>query len=203
MSTKKIKSKNNSNKNLKNKTLKNTQLQISPIYKDIIATIDAEAIRHNVDYLRKKTGTDVMPVIKANAYGHGIIGISQILRNHGVKHIGVATLGEAILLRTSGDKGEIVAWLYDINGEEVKQAILDDIQISIIDESHIPIISKLTPEGKVTKVHIFVDTGINRAAIPYNKAVDSAIDITKNKKLKLVGMMSHFIQSEKKMTQLH
>lgn len=190
MSTKKVRRSNS------NKTLKNRLLQIPPIYKDIVATIDANAIRHNVDYLRKKTGIDVMPVIKANAYGHGIIGISKILRNHGVKHIGVATLGEAILLRNSGDKGEIVAWLYDINGPEVKQAILDDIQISIIDESHIPIISKLTPDGKVTKVHIFVDTGIDRAAIPYNKALDSAIAITKDKKLKLVGMMSHFIQSE-------
>jgi alanine racemase len=189
MTTKKIKRSNN-------KTFKNRLLQIPPIYKDIVATIDGNAIRHSVDYLRKKTGIDVMPVIKANAYGHGIIGISKILRNHGVKHIGVATLGEAILLRNSGDTGIIVAWLYDINGPEVKQAILDDIQISIIDESHIPIISKLTPDGKITKVHIFVDTGIDRAAIPYNKAVDSAIAITKNKKLKLVGMMSHFIQSE-------
>lgn len=185
-------------KRISNKTSKNRLIQIPPLFKDITATIDADAIRHNIDYLRKKTGTDVMPVIKANAYGHGITGISKILRGHGVKYIGVATLGEAILLRNSGDKGNIVAWLYDINGPEVKQAILDNIEISIIDESHIPIISKLTPPGKVTNVHIFVDTGIDRAAIPYNKSVDAAKSITEDKKLKLVGMMSHFIQSEKK-----
>ena len=68
-----------------NKSIKNRLLEIPQMNKDIIATIDAKAIRHNVDYLRKKAGTDVMPVIKANAYGHGIIGISKILRNHGVK----------------------------------------------------------------------------------------------------------------------
>ena len=185
-------------KSVLNKTRKNTLLEIPSSYKDITATIDANAIRHNIDYLRKKTGLDVMPVIKANAYGHGIIEISKILRKHGVKHIGVATIGEAILLRNSGDKGDIVAWLYNINGPEVKQAILDRITISIIDEKDIPIISKLTPKNKVTNVHIFVDTGIDRAAIPYNKSVDAAIAITKDPKLKLVGMMSHLIQSEKK-----
>jgi alanine racemase len=185
-------------KSVLNKTRKNTLLEIPYSDKDITATIDANAIRHNIDYLRKKTSLDVMPVIKANAYGHGIIEMSKILRKHGVKHIGVATLGEAILLRNSGDKGDIVAWLYNINGPEVKQAILDGITISIIDEKDIPIISKLTPKNKVTNVHIFVDTGIDRAAIPYNKSVDAAIAITKDPKLKLVGMMSHLIQSEKK-----
>ena len=183
---------------LLNKTRKNYLMEIPHIYKDITATIDADAIRHNVDYLRKMAKTDVMPVIKANAYGHGIIEVSQILRKHGVKHIGVATLGEAILLRNSGDKGYLVAWLYNINGPEIKEAILKNITISIIDESHIPIISKLTPSNKVTNLHIFVDTGIDRAAIPYNKAVDAAKIITSDKKLHLDGMMTHLIQSEKK-----
>ena len=62
--------------------------------------------------------TDVMPVLKANAYGHGIVPISKVVRNHNVKMIGVATLGEALMLRNHGDKGHIVAWLYDINGKE-------------------------------------------------------------------------------------
>lgn len=179
-----------------NKTRKNYLMKIPSLYKDITATIDANAIRHNVDYLRKMSKTDVMPVIKANAYGHGIVEISKILRNHGVKHIGVATLGEAILLRNSGDKGDVVAWLYDINGPEIKEAILKNITISVIDESHISVISKLTPSNKITKLHIFVDTGIDRAAIPYNKSVDAAKQITSDKKLQLVGMMTHLIQSE-------
>jgi len=179
-----------------NKTRKNYLMKIPPVYKDITATIDAKSIRHNVDYLRKMAKTDVMPVIKANAYGHGIVEVSRILRKHDVKHIGVATLGEAILLRNSGDKGYLVAWLYDINGPEIKEAILKNITISVIDESHIPVISKLTPPNKVTNLHIFVDTGIDRAAIPYNKAVDAAKMITSDKKLKLDGMMTHLIQSE-------
>ena len=170
---------------------------ISPEYKDITATIDADAIRHNIDYLRKMSKTDVMPVLKANAYGHGIVPISKVVRNHNVKMIGVATLGEALMLRNHGDKGHIVAWLYDINGKEMKDAIKKNIDISIIDQKHIPIICKLAAQcGKKVRIHMFVDTGIDRAAIPYSEAVHAALELSSNPNINLVGLMSHFIQSE-------
>jgi hypothetical protein len=59
-------------------------------------------VKKNLEYLRKKSGLDVMPVLKANAYGHGIIEMSKICRKLGVKYIGVATLGEAIQIRNIG-----------------------------------------------------------------------------------------------------
>lgn len=170
---------------------------IRPEYTDITATVDASAIRHNIDYLRKMSKTDVMPVLKANAYGHGVIPVSKIARAHNVKMIGFATLGEALMLRESGDKGHIVAWLYNIHGKEVGESIRKNIDIAIIDQKHIPIICKLAARyGKKARIHIFVDTGINRAAIPYSEAVDAALTLSSNPHIELVGLMSHFIQSE-------
>ena len=175
----------------------NDEGYISPEHKDITATIDADAIRHNIDYLRKMSKTDVMPVLKANAYGHGIVPISKIVRNHNVKMIGVATLGEALMLRKHGDKGHIVAWLYDIYGKELKDAIRTNIDIAIIDQKHIPVISKLAAKyGKKARIHIFVDTGIDRAAVPYSEAIHAALELSSNPHINLVGLMSHFIQSE-------
>ena len=165
-------------------------------YKNIIATIDANAIRHNVDYLRKMAKTDLMPVLKSNAYGHGIIPVSKILRRHNVKMIGVATLDEALTLRNCGDKGRVVAWLYDINGKALKDAIEKNIDICIIDQKHIPTMCKLAAQsGKKVRVHLFVDTGIDRAAVPYNEAIHAAIQLSSNPHIDLVGIMSHFIQS--------
>ena len=170
---------------------------ISPDYKNITATIDADAIRHNIDYLRKVSKTDVMPVLKANAYGHGMIPVSKILRNHNVKMIGVATLGEALTLRKHGDTGHIVAWLYDVNEKELKDAIRQKIDISVIDQKHIPVICRLAALcGKKVRIHMFVDTGIDRAAIPYSEAIHAAILLSSNPRVELVGIMSHFIQSE-------
>ena len=165
-------------------------------FKNITATIDADCIRHNINYLQNKCGTEIMPVIKANAYGHGMIQMSKILRNAGINMIGVATLGEAIYLRENGDTGIIVAWLYDIHSPEVKIAIQKNIDISIIDENHIDTLLSLIPKKTQLRVHLFVDTGINRAAVPYSKAIHVAKIIKGHNKFNLVGLMSHFIQSE-------
>ena len=178
----------------KNKTAKIYQIPSSD--KDIKAVIDIKAIKSNVTFLKKKTGTDLMPVLKADAYGHGLIDIAKILRNIGIKYIGVATIGEAILLRNSGDKGRVLAWLYDIDGPEFKDALQLDIDIAIFDENHIPKLEKMIPAGKRVRITMFIDTGINRAGIPYDKSYQATIDVNNSEKFELVGMMSHLICSE-------
>jgi alanine racemase len=139
-----------------------------------------------------------MPILKANAYGHGIIQIAKICRKLGVKYIGVATLGEAMQIRNSGDKGRILGWLYDVNTSQVKDAVLNNIDIGIFDDKHIPIISKSLPNNVVANVHLFVDTGIDRNGISYDKAIDAAKQIINNPKFKLVGIMSHLCCAETK-----
>ena len=168
--------------------------------KDIKATIDIKAIKHNLNVLRTHAKTDIMPVLKADAYGHGLLGMAKIMRKLGVKHIGVATLGEAILLRKSGDKGRILAWLFDIDGSEIKDAMHLDLDIAICDETIIPKFIKMIPSGlkKKIKVTMFVDTGINRAGITYDNAFEAFKEVSKCNKIELVGMMSHLIDSQNK-----
>ena len=82
---------------------------IPPSDTNITAVIDSNALKNNIQYLKHMSKTDLMPVIKANAYGHGIIEIAKKLRQLHIKYIGVATAGEAILLRNNGDNGRISA----------------------------------------------------------------------------------------------
>jgi len=209
MKTQKKSYKNNSykkNSYKKNKTLKksvNTLKNVNYIpddLKNITAKISVKALKNNLDYLRKKSGADVMPVLKANAYGHGIIEIARICRKLGVKYIGVATIGEAIQIRNSGDKGRILAWLYDVNSDQVKKAVSKNIDIAIFDDKHIPIISKSLPKNakKKANIHLFIDTGIDRNGIPYENAINAAKQIISDSKFKLVGVMSHLCCAEKK-----
>jgi len=179
-----------------NKTKKCKINYIPQADKDIKAIIDVNAIRHNIKYLKKKTGTDLMPVLKADAYGHGLIEMTKILRKLGIKYIGVATLGEAILLRKSGDKGRVLSWLYDIDHIEFKHGLHLDLDIAIFDEKQIPQIIKMIPKGKKLKVTMFVDTGINRAGIPYENAMQAFKDVAACDKIELVGMMSHLVCSQ-------
>jgi alanine racemase len=192
-------SKTRKNKTIKKKIVKNKTCKINYIPaadKDIKAIIDVKCIKHNINFLRKKTKTDIMPVLKADAYGHGLIEIAKILRKLNVKYIGVATIGEAILLRKSGDKGRILSWLYDVDGPEFKDSLKLNLDISIFDEKLIPKIEKMIPDGKKVKVTMFVDTGINRAGISYDKSLQAFKDVAKCNKFELVGMMSHLVCSE-------
>jgi alanine racemase len=177
----------------KNKTYKINYIPASD--KDIKAVIDVNAIKNNINYLKKKSGTDLMPVLKADAYGHGLIEMSKILRKLGIKYIGVATLGEAILLRKSGDKGRILSWLYDIDGDEFKDGLKINLDIAIFDEKLIPKIKSMIPNGKKIKVTMFIDTGINRAGISYDMALQACKDVVACDKFELVGIMSHLICS--------
>ena len=172
--------------------------EIPPAYKMINAEISINSLKHNIDYFRNKTNTDIMPIIKANSYGHGIVDMSKILRNLNITYIGVATAGEAILLRNNGDTGRILCWIYDINSPELKEVIQKDIDIAIFDEKHIPYIEKLVPYGKKAKITLHVDTGINRSGVPYDKAYNAAINISKSDKFNFVGLMSHLISSQMK-----
>ena len=185
--------KHRKNRKNKNRTCKVSYIPASD--KDIKAIIDVNAIRNNIKYLRKKSGTDLMPVLKADAYGHGIIEMAKILRKLGIKYIGVATLGEAILLRKSGDKGRILSWLYDIDGEEFNDGLKLNLDIAIFDEKLIPKIESMIPKGKKVKVTMFVDTGINRAGIPYEKSFQAFKDVVACDKFELVGMMTHLVCS--------
>ena len=161
--------------------------------KDITAIIDINAIKHNIEYLKKKCGTDLMPVLKADAYGHGLLEMAKILRKLKIKYIGVATLGEAIVLRKNGDKGRILAWLYNIDGHELIDAFNMDIDIAICDEKTAEKFIKLIPKNKIIKVTVFVDTGINRAGVPYDKAIELFKLLKETPKVKIEGMMSHLV----------
>lgn len=195
---------NKTNKQNKKNTKKRNHLskcvnEMPGDFKNITATINTKAFKNNLEYLRKKSGgADVMPVLKANAYGHGIIEIAKICRKLGVKYIGVATLGEAIQIRNSWDRGRILGWLYDLNSNQVKDAVAKNIDIGIFDETHIPIISKSLPKDAKANIHLFVDTGIDRNGVPYEKAIDAAKEIVRDPKFKLVGVMSHLCCAETK-----
>lgn len=183
-------------RNIKNKTVKCNNIPDS--VKNITATIDIKSLKNNLDYLRKKSKTDIMPNLRANANGHGIIEIAKLCRKFHIKYIAVETVGEAIQIRNSGDKGRIFAWVYDINSGQIKEAVKKNIDIRIYDESHIPFIIKSIPKNYVANVHLCVDTGKKKEYIPYEKAVDTAIKITKNPKFKLAGVMSGLCCAEKK-----
>ena len=109
--------------------------------------------------------TEIMAVVKANAYGHGAIPISKFLNSIGITDFAVATLQEGIELRKSGITGNILILGYtDIN--EIEYVIKYNLIQTIIDFSYAQKINSLKLENKVN-VHLKINTGLNRIGENY------------------------------------
>ena len=78
------------------------------------AVIDLDAIRGNVETLRRTIGTEhLIAVVKANGYGHGAVPVARAALAGGADRLGVADLAEAIELRDAGITAPVLAWLHD------------------------------------------------------------------------------------------
>src|SRR6478736_9904823 len=76
------------------------------------AVVDLAAIRHNVTTLRARAaGAQLMAVVKADGYGHGMVPVARAAREAGAEWLGVATCAEALALRAAGDAGRVLCWL--------------------------------------------------------------------------------------------
>jgi len=162
---------------------------------DITADINLSAVKRNLDTLRSLSKTDLIPVLKGDAFGHGLVPVARFIRSLGVKYIAVATIGESMLLRRSGDRGRILAWLYDVNGPEMLDAFNKDVDIALFD-SNIDAFARRIPRKKRVRVTVFVDTGLNRTGIPLDEAIDVCTKVAHHPRLKLVGLMSHLAAAD-------
>ena len=137
------------------------------------AYIDLAAIRDNVKVLCDLArNSEVMAVVKADAYGHGLIPVSKAARQGGATWLGTALLEEAIELRKSGDKGRILTWLGS-NQDRWQECVELGIDISVSSiENASAVINAAKVTGKTAQVHIKVDTGLGRNGVMPNDLAD-------------------------------
>ena len=125
----------------------------------------------------KKPG--IMTVVKANAYGHGLLEISKRAIASGSSSLGVALIHEGLRLRNGGIKTPIIC-IGAHSPEKVKDAVENDICLSITSLNSAKIISGICSSlNKDCRVHVKIDTGMNRIGINYKDAVKDIIEISK------------------------
>lgn len=154
-----------------------------------VAEIDLSAVRDNVATLKKRAGTrQFMAVVKANAYGHGIVKVAHAAVEGGATWLGVATVDEGVLLTEQGISKEILI---------LSEPEVSDIQ-TLQDFDLTPVVYtrefiEHLPAGM--KVHLKVDTGMHRVGCEPMEA-QGIIDLILTRNLNLEGIMTHFAQSE-------
>ena len=92
--------------------------------------VDLAAIKANVAMLKAKAGVDLLAVVKADAYGHGLVPVAKAAIEGGANWLGVALLEEAIALRSAGITSPILAWLVP-PGSDYRSAVENDIDLAV------------------------------------------------------------------------
>ncbi len=161
------------------------------------ARIDLDAIKANVVALRGwAPGAEVMAVVKADAYGHGLVPCARAALAGGATWLGTALLDEALALRAAGAGGRILAWLAIPGEPAYADAITADIDLSAnatwaIDE----IAAAARAAGRTARVHLKVDTGLSRGGATvtdWPELVDAAVRAEADATITVVGLWTHF-----------
>lgn len=176
------------------------------------AEIDLKAIAHNIRELRRITNPKArfMAVVKANAYGHGIIEVAKQSLENGTEVLGVANIEEGSQIRKAGIKAPVLILSY-APPEQSKKLIEFNLTQTVYSYETAKLLSEAASAyGKKIKVHIKVDTGMGRLGLlpnqlglsKYNKEItDSSVSevesIFRLPMLEIEGIFTHFATADK------
>ena len=153
------------------------------------ARIDTGNLAFNIAHLKATSKTNLMAVVKADAYGHGLLGVGLSAEKAGADWLGVALLEEAITLRTHGVRIPILAWLVS-PGSDFKSAVDHDIDIAVASIAAFREIAVLP--GK-PRIHIELDTGMTRGGFLDEWQEFLQQDFST---VNVIGVFSHFARAD-------
>ncbi|MBI3817328.1 MAG: alanine racemase [Planctomycetes bacterium] len=167
------------------------------------AEIDLGALRHNISVIRSKIAptTDIMLVIKADAYGHGMKTVAMAAQNCDIHSFGVRDSSEALQLRELGVRQRILILGTAIESE-LERCLESGIEIAIHTNDRVRALRNLVRRGRSRlpgkpRVHLNVDTGMGRLGMPIDsapKVLDSLL--AARHEIELVGIMTHLARPE-------
>lgn len=167
-------------------------------HRDAWVEVNLDSIENNILSFKKylKPGTKLFAVVKADAYGHGAVMIAPILLASGVDFLGVSSIDEGLQLREAKIDtpilvlGAVPVWSFD-------WAATNDISVSVFSDEHIEACKQTYEKLKIKpKVHVKIDTGMNRIGVRPEDADDFIKKIRSCDFIELEGIFTHFATAE-------
>ncbi|MGL2875702.1 alanine racemase [Helicobacter pylori] len=163
--------------------------------------VDTASLRHNFSAVKSIVPKDacVMAVVKANAYGAGAIKASEIFLQEGANYLGVATLDEALELRSHFSKTPILILGYSPNAN-ASMLIDNDLSAMVFSLEQAEVFSQMALKAKKRlKVHLKIDTGMHRLGLEPNfKSIEIIKKIRALKGLEIEGIFTHLSNADAK-----
>ena len=155
------------------------------------ARIDLDRIKANIKHLKQVSGAPVMAVVKADAYGHGLVPVAHAALDAGASMLGVALLEEAITLREAGITAPILAWLVP-PGSDFTLAVDNQIDLAASSIIALEEIGAVKSNNR-PRVHLEVDTGMTRGGF---LSEWGKLDAHHVANIDIVGIFSHFARAD-------
>ncbi len=161
--------------------------------------IDLTAIRDNVARLRAMTTAEVMAVVKADGYGHGMLPSARAALAGGATWLGVATLAEALELRRNGITAPVLAWLH-APGLRLDEGVAADIDLNAASLAQLAeLVAAARQAHRPARAHLKLDTGLARGgATPaeWPALLEAAAKAQADGDVEVVGIWSHFASAD-------
>ncbi|MBE1531485.1 alanine racemase [Actinomadura algeriensis] len=159
------------------------------------ARVSLDAIGHNIGVLRERAGgAEIMAMVKAEAYGHGLVEAARAALAGGAGWLGVAKLAEALRLRDAGLGARTLACVL-VPGEPFADAVARDIDLTAGSPGLVGEIAAAAGRaGRPARIHLKADTGMTRggaAGEGWAALVDAALKAEADGLVRVVGLMSH------------
>lgn len=169
-------------------------MQDEAYFRDTVAEVDLDAIRHNVRQFREHLPGSVrlMAVVKADAYGHGAVPVARAALSAGADSLAVAFLDEALELRAAGVSAPILVMGYT-PPRAVEEALKHDVTLTVYSEEVVEAIGRQAArEGRKASVHVKVDTGMGRLGLLEEEVPSFLRRLTEFPHIRVGGVFTHF-----------
>lgn len=158
-------------------------------------SIDLDAIRDNVaELVRRAAPAQVLAVVKADAYGHGLVDSARAALAGGASWLGVAQLAEALRLREAGITAPLLTWLF-APGADIGGAIDADIEVTVGSMWSLDaVLAAVRERGAIARIQVKVDTGLGRGGIltDWPQMVARLAAAQAEGAVEVTGVWSHF-----------
>lgn len=180
------------------KYMKNTRQTNINIHRDAWVEINISNLENNIKEIRTNIpeNTKLLGVVKADAYGHGAAMLAPTILASRIDMLGVASIDEGVDLRQAGIDCEILV-LGAVPVWAVESAVKNNLSISIFSQAHIKACEQAyNRTGIIPKVHIKIDTGMNRIGVSVDEAVEFIKKVQSCKFINLQGIFTHLAAAE-------
>ena len=157
--------------------------------------IDLDHLSFNLARIRERVGVEVMPVVKNDAYGHGLVPITAHLVAEGIRWVIVAKLLEAERLRAAGVGCEVLVMDVLFSDAQCDRVVEQGLTIAVFtEEAALKLDAAGRRRGRVAQVFVKVDTGLRRVGVRHDLAPDLIERIARMPNVRVAGVFSSFMQ---------